>query len=144
MENTIIMAHNGRPCDPPIICMPHGQITFEPNPAGGPLWLGYCTPEQVEDLKPYDFFFPFTEDATVPEIKKDVVPDETWTRAGIVEWAERELKVTIDMKRKADMLADLNAAIAKAEAEKAELPPFIAPEEEPAKAPETPGEPVID
>ena len=152
METTTIMAHNGRPCDPPVIGTTHGLIAFEPNPAGGPLWLADCTPEQVEDLQPFAHFFLFQEDTHIPKIEKGTIPDQTWSRVGIAEWALEELDVTIEMKRKADMLNDLQAAIAavvaRAEAEKAEkaaLPPFVAPEETTpeAPAPETPAEPPL-
>ena len=129
MENLIIMAHRGMPGDPPIINMPHGPIVFERGPNNDSIWIGYCTPEQVEDLKPYDFFFPFTQEIPAPKIEKDKVPDETWNRAGIAEWAEEELGVTISMKlKKADMLAELKVAIA-ARAEEALQP---APEDAPA------------
>jgi len=133
VDQKIIMCHTGRPCDPPIINMPHGDpIVFEPNPNGGPLWIAYCTAEQVEDMARFDFFRKFTEELPEEKIEKGNIPDETWTRAGIAEWALEELDIVIDLKLKADMLAELNAAVAKAEAEKASLPPFVS------------GEPVTD
>ena len=138
MDQTIIMCHKGKPCDPPIINMPHGDpILFEASPDGGDLWIAACTPEQVEDMKPFPFFFPMVEDTSVPKIEKDIIPDASWTRAGIAEWAQRELNVTLDMKLPAEMLADLQAAIAKAEQEKAALPPFVA-EDAQAEKPEPP------
>jgi hypothetical protein len=127
------MAHVGRPCDPPFIGTPSGNVAFEPNADGGPLWLGPCTQEQFDYLSAFPHFKAFQEDAQIPQITKGVIPDATWTRAGIAEWAKEELDVVIDMKLKADMLTELHdaitAVVARAEAEateKSSLPPFVA------------------
>ena len=111
-EKTETIAHLGRPFDPPLINTSTGQLTFEPDPDGSKYWLAKATPEQALELVQFGFFKRFDPTASAALPDASAMPDETWTRAGIAEWAQKFLEVEIETKLKADMLADLQAALA--------------------------------
>lgn len=141
MSDKILVAHHGSPFTPPVIPAAGGVVLFYPNPEGGQLWLGEATPEQAEELCAFDFYFVYKGEAKAPDLASLTLPDKSWTRDGIAEWAKEFLGMTIDIKAKAEMLTELEEAIEKA------TKPAVVPEtapvvvDEPSVAPEPTQEP---
>jgi hypothetical protein len=108
---TVTVAHQGRPFDPPVINTSAGPVIFCPNPDGGNLWLGQASPDQAAELLNFPFFLEFKGATPAPSADYAPLPDKTWTKPGIAQWALEFLDVTLDQTKTKDaMLADLKTA----------------------------------
>jgi hypothetical protein len=111
MTDTITLAHVGIPFNPPEINTVAGPVIFFPNPDGGPLWLGEATQEQADDLLQHSFFTAYAGATPVVDKQRIPIPDKTWSKPGIAQWALEFLGVTLDITQtKAQMLEAIAAA----------------------------------
>jgi len=111
VADLIIIAHDGAPCFPPEIPACGGVLVFAPDPAGSKFWIAEATQEQADYITQYPFFTLFKGEAKAFTLSDLTVPDKSWTRAGIAEWALEFLGATIAIGEKKDMLVALQEAI---------------------------------
>jgi hypothetical protein len=113
MSESIIIAHEGTPCTPPIVCPPGLDVlVFAPDPAGSKFWIAEATEEQAAWALGYEFFTKFEGPAPIFDLDNTVIPDKTWTKAGIAEWAKEFLGIEIDTEpTKAEIIAALLVSI---------------------------------